>query len=353
MLNNNSGNKTKYMDIYQDLNYAINNGAYPFKSYLPTERALSEHYGVSRLTIRKAIDKLVDEAKIRRIQGAGNMVLVKTHENKGDIIVLAFSNDHGIKIQQPFMEMLLNSFNDQCKNKGLNLLYVSLKKGDPVDSLLLDKSRVRGVVFVSEISDKFVKLAMDVRIPAVLLFNKRTDVIGINPNNHQGSFAATEYVVEKGAKKVAFISGIPSYYNSRTRLAGYKSALACNGILLDEGLIAEGDWSSESGYIAMSDLLENNAKIDAVVAANDTMALGAMRLLSERGFSVPQDLQVIGFDNITQCEFSTPMLSTVSIDTEFITTLALSLLNAQASDGVKLNEEILVQTRLQLRESTK
>ena len=345
--------KMKYQDIYDDLNAAINSGSYPYKSYLPTERSLSKQYVVSRLTVRKAIDKLVKESKVRRIQGAGNMVLVKTEENGGDLVVLAFSGDYGNKMQQPFVEMLLQDFNDQCKRKGYNLLYVSLKKDESEDKLLLDKSRVKGIVFASEIDEKFIRAALNVSIPVVLLSNRRPDVICINPNNPEGCFAATEHLIKTGAKKVGFIGGISSHYNSRERFAGYQRALACNHIDQEESLLAEGDWSFESGYDAMGQLLERNPGIDGVVAANDVMALGALRMLAENGYIVPQDFQVIGFDDISQSKFSTPMLSTVSVDTEFVAMLVLSLLDTQANDGVEFHKELLVQTALQLRESTR
>jgi len=345
--------KMKYQDIYDDLNTAINNGNYPYKSYLPTERSLSTQYGVSRLTVRKAIDKLVNESKVRRIQGAGNMVLVKTEESSGDLVVLAFSGNYGNKMQQPFVEMLLQDFNDQCKRKGYNLLYVSLKKEESEDQLLLDKSRVKGIVFASEIDKKFISAALHANIPVVLLSNRHPDVICINPNNQEGCFAATEHLIKKGAKKIGFIGGISSHYNSSERFAGYQRALACNGITREENLLAEGDWSFESGYTAMGQLIEGNPDIDAVVAANDVMALGALRMLVESGYIVPQDFQVIGFDDISQSKFSTPMLSTVSVDTEFVAMLVLSLLDTQANDGVEFHKELLVQTALQLRESTR
>ena len=343
----------KYLDIYEDLKTAINTGVYPYKTYLPAERALSKQYGANRLTVRRAIDKLVEESKLRRVQGAGNMVMFKTDENGGDTIVFAFSGDYGNKMQQPFVGMLLQNFNEQCKQKGYNLLYVSLKNEDHEENLLLDKKRVRGVVFVSEVNNKFITAALNAQVPVVLLSNKQNNVICVNPNNLEGTFAATEYLIEKKAKKIGFISGISSHHNSNKRFLGYQRALECNGMTWDENMLVSGDWSFESGYDVMKDLLSRNPDMDAVVAANDAMALGAVRMLIEKGYSIPQDFQVIGFDDISHCKFSAPTLSTVSINMEFMTILVLSLLEAQISGTIDFHEELLVRTTLQLRGSTR
>jgi DNA-binding LacI/PurR family transcriptional regulator len=102
----------------------------------------------------------------------------------------------------------------------------------------------------------------------------------------------------------------------------------------------------------MVELLEKNRDIDGVIVANDVMACGAVKAIIQSGRKIPEDVQVIGFDNIEQGKYNTPAISTMSIDTQFIAALCIGLLENQLN-GYKPEGDILVSTNLLLRETTR
>ena len=131
-----------------------------------------------------------------------------------------------------------------------------------------------------------------------------------------GSRLATDYLIGQGHRRIAFLSGPPDHPDAAQRLNGYKSALAANGIAFSTRLVAHGDYSDVGGHEAMTRLLDSRVEFTAVVAANDQTAWGAMLALRRRGLGVPDDVSVVGFDDLAGSAFTIPPLTTVhrSID---------------------------------------
>lgn len=333
----------------------IEEGLYAEGKYLPAERTIGETHGVGRITVRNAMELLEADGLIRRIQGAGNLVVNpqgKQVPRDARTIVFVLSGDYGEKIRQPFIEGLFHHFEIECRNNGYRLLYVSLTKDDKVLDILQDASAVSGVVFVSTVARKFVQASLEAKIPVVMISSTYDGVVSINPDNIGGCFDATEQLIHTGSRNVAFISGIVTHHNASTRLIGYKRARYCNGLGYDETMVANGDWGFESGYECMISLLQAHPEINGVVAANDMMACGALRALIDSGRRVPEDVQIFGFDNIEQSRFCVPMLSTVGIDSQFIAELAIGLLENQRN-GKKIVGDIVVRTSLICRGSSR
>jgi LacI family transcriptional regulator len=150
--------------------------------------------------------------------------------------------------------------------------------------------------------------------PAVCVYGYAADPrrVSIVSDDTGGARLATERLIARGRRRIAYIGGVPHWLQSQQRLAGYRVTLADNGLPQDERLVDQGDWSRESGYAACGRLLES-ARPDAVFAANDKMASGVLHCLAERGMRVPDDVAVIGFDDRDLCQFVTPRLTTVAL----------------------------------------
>lgn len=118
----------------------------------------------------------------------------------------------------------------------------------------------------------------------------------------------TAYLIEKGHTRIGFISGFPDL----DRLVGYQKALADYGLPQDESLIHHGNFLETSGYRAMQELLQLTPRPSAVFAANDLMALGAYQAIREAGLRIPEDIAVVGFDDIPAAKMLTPALTTVT-----------------------------------------
>lgn len=249
----------KYVELYEMFKKGIEEGLYAEGKYLPAERTIGETHGVGRITVRNAMELLEADGLIRRIQGAGNLVVNpqgKQVPRDARTIVFVLSGDYGEKIRQPFIEGLFHHFEIECRNNGYRLLYVSLTKDDKVLDILQDASAVSGVVFVSTVARKFVQASLEAKIPVVMISSTYDGVVSINPDNIGGCFDATEQLIHTGSRNVAFISGIVTHHNASTRLIGYKRARYCNGLGYDETMVANGDWGFESGYECMISLLQ-------------------------------------------------------------------------------------------------
>lgn len=132
-------------------------------------------------------------------------------------------------------------------------------------------------------------------------------------DHKQTSFNAVAELINAGHQEIAFLTGSMDSPTSIERLAGYKDALSQHGIALNEKLIAIGKWTPASGAEGVETLLERGAKFSALVASNDDMAIGAMKALHERGVAVPEQVSVIGFDDIAIAPYTVPALSSVKI----------------------------------------
>src|SRR5690606_34220983 len=119
----------------------------------------------------------------------------------------------------------------------------------------------------------------------------------------QGALEVMDYLLQMGHKRIGFICGRPEIASAERRLTGYKDALIKAGIPIEEELIKDGDFTTKSGYIASLELLKLDNPPSAIFAANDQTALGVFQAAEELGLRIPDDLSVVGFDNISEAKF--------------------------------------------------
>ncbi|MEU1123895.1 LacI family DNA-binding transcriptional regulator [Streptomyces sp. NPDC005899] len=137
------------------------------------------------------------------------------------------------------------------------------------------------------------------------------DVPTVGATNWAGGMSATQHLLGLGHRRIGFIEGPPRLLCSRARLDGYRAALDAAGVPVDDTLIVPGDFYPESGFAGCDRLLDLVDPPTAVFAASDQMALGAIEALRRRGLRVPQDMSVVGFDDLPEVRWSAPPLTTV------------------------------------------
>ena len=130
-------------------------------------------------------------------------------------------------------------------------------------------------------------------------------------DNVAGGALATRHLLERGHRRIAHIAGLMRITDARDRLTGYRQALAENDLPFEESLVAEGGFVEDGGYRAMRQLLERDAGFTAVFAANDQSAAGALKALRQAGLRVPDDVSLIGFDDLFIAHYLFPALTTV------------------------------------------
>jgi DNA-binding LacI/PurR family transcriptional regulator len=138
-----------------------------------------------------------------------------------------------------------------------------------------------------------------------------THLTCVDADNEGGARIATEHLLMRGRRRVAAIAGPQDMGVGVRRLAGYRRALRTAGLPVDESLVGYGDFSEASGAAAMRALLERHPDLDAIYAASDLMAVGAMRVLKERGLRIPEDVGVVGFEDSALARQTEPALTTV------------------------------------------
>lgn len=132
-------------------------------------------------------------------------------------------------------------------------------------------------------------------------------------DNVQAARDATSHLAKLGHERIAFISGPVNLSSVQDRLSGYRSSLEEQGIDRDDRLVCEGNFQPESGYSAALSLLQGNSRPTAIFTANDYMAIGVMSAAADLGLSIPQDLSVVGFDDITIASYVRPTLTTIAL----------------------------------------
>jgi len=137
----------------------------------------------------------------------------------------------------------------------------------------------------------------------------KDNCIGID--NEKASFEAVDYLVSSGHRRIAIITGKLNAQAGRARLEGYKKALKQNKIISDKGYIVHGDWTKDSGKQALLKLLSLKEPPTALFVSGDEMAIGAMEAAKDKGLKVPEDISLVGFDNIPQADLGGISLTTV------------------------------------------
>jgi DNA-binding LacI/PurR family transcriptional regulator len=195
-------------------------------------------------------------------------------------------------------------------------------------------------------------------VPIVLLgeriFGSASDHVTMQ--NVTAARAATEHLLGLGKKRIAVVGAHEGEVigSAGLRLRGYREALEARGIPYDDGIVAYVvDWHRSNGAAAMHDLLDRGATFDAVFGLNDTLAQGAVRVLQEAGFRVPDDIAVIGFDDLDETRYTLPTLSTVDPGRKEIAETAIRMLMERIKDPNGMPpREIETEFQVVAREST-
>lgn len=273
---------------------------------------------------------------------------------QADSVALVIAEDYPKVFADAFFVRLLRSVGKTLAAADLQMVILTLHS--PRDyhmvARYLHSGHVDGALFVSVHGKGDFDYAR-LGIPLVLCGRP---VVGgdalsyVDADNVGGAYAAVRHLIGRGRKSIATIAGPPDMAPGVDRLLGYRKAVATDGIP-DPGMIAYGDFSSMSGEHAMFRLIDHRPGIDAVFAASDLMAAGALHALQRLGRRVPDDVAIFGFDDSPSSQRTTPPLSTVRqpVD-EMGVRLASELLAQIAMPGMPPSRVVLT-TELILRES--
>jgi LacI family transcriptional regulator len=207
------------------------------------------------------------------------------------------------------------------------------------------------IIQAAQIGDSLISQMVEFQVPFVMAGRpeQSSRVSFVNADNVVGAYAAVSHLIQLGYQDIAHVSGPLNTTAGLDRRQGYVNALTDRGRNCNPNLIIEGDFTETGGYIAMQQLLSQ--KPDAVFVASDTMAFGALRALRQAGLSVPDDIAIVGFDDLLTSATSDPPLTTVRQPILRVGTQVVETLIDILDNGLEPARRIVMPTELVIRSS--
>ncbi len=289
---------------------------------IATIRDVAERAGVSVTTVSHVINdtRFVSEELRGRVLRA---IEELNYQPSGVARSLRRKRTHTIGMiipdnTNPFFAEVARGIEDASFELGYNVILCNsdgdLEKEMDYLGLLIEK-RVDGLVFVSAGSNQAtIEMLSTQEVPVVIVDRDISELAmdSVLTDNRRGGYQATHYLLTLGHRRIACITGPSQLTPSAERVTGYRNALEEAGVAVDDLLILAGDFQSQSGHEAMRSLLTLSSPPTAVFVCNDLMAIGALCAAHEAGLRVPQQLSIVGFDDIALASFTTPRLTTVA-----------------------------------------
>jgi len=327
-------------------------------------RDIAKAAGVSISTVSKALNNSGQlspstRRRIREIAKRMNYhpnsfargLAAKVVDNIGFVIDRA----PGRIFSNPFYSVILEGIESELVKHEFNLLISAHASTEPDSSLpnFVLSGTVSGLIIAGNMAPVFLQRLKEVQLPAVVVDNHLEDQSfdTINSDNARGAEDMMRYLISVGHEQIGFLFGANRHPNMQARYQAYRSSVRQHRLQSKPAWIGRGDVTTEGGYHAMAEILNGGELPTAIFASNDAMALGAIKLLYERGIHVPQQISVVGFDNIFLAEHATPPLTTVDVDKIRMGQLAAQRLIEKLRTEDDSVRETIVPTKLVIRQS--
>ncbi|MEG1458659.1 MAG: LacI family DNA-binding transcriptional regulator [Acetivibrio sp.] len=317
-------------------------------SLTQTSRALNNHKDVSEKTKQRVKETAEQLGYVKNI----NAQILATKESK-QLAVMVYGMDKDKNAEQSITFNLIKGVNRYAKEKGYeavvyfiedeNVSYLDFAIQRGINGIILFGVNYEDKNFKQIIASDFPCVVIDIPVDG----EKKGSVV---VNNLYYSMMATNCLIERGRKKIAMLCGHGQSMVDVERRAGYEMALKNNQRKVEENLIVLADFDTEKAYEKTRELMEKYPDIDGFFCASDSMALGAVNALKDKGYQVPEDVSIFGFDGIALGEYVTPSLSTIQQDNLKKGYAAAKLLY-EILHGEKERENVVVPCDIILRES--
>ena len=322
---------------------------------------VSERAGVSLATVSRVINDSgrVAEKTRRKVLAAmaeleykPNSIAQSLASNRSNSVGILVPELHG-----PFFGVLVSGIEAELRDSGKHVIITvghsdRDKERDGIEFLASRKCDAL-ILHVDAIADDELVALCAGPIPIVIMnrFVAGASRHCISIDNQRGGYLATKHVLDLGHREIAYIAGPLWKLDARERLVGHKRALAEFGLDFREETMVEGDFRESSGGDALRRLLEAKRPFTAVVCANDGMAAGAMKIARESGIALPQELSIVGFDNVIIARYLYPQLSTIDYPVDEMGHMAARWVfkHVYARDGLEIQH--VFEPSLVVRES--
>lgn len=328
------------------------------KNTLSTISDVAKHAGVSIATVSRVLNGKVpvqaDKAeRVKRAVVELNFVprpAARTlASRKTNTIGLVFS-----EIRGAFFPHLLKGIEAQLHEAGYELLVYSTHSDRPIKRKPIGEHNTDGLlVFTTSLDKEEIARLYKINFPVVLMHETPPagmDIPVITVENKDGAVMLVNHLIEHGRRRIVFLRGPEGHEDSQWRERGYCEALVAHNIPFDEALVSSGEFDQETAYHSMKKLIQDGVDFDAVFAGDDDASIGVYRALKEANRFIPDDVAVVGFDDVEFAGYISPPLTTIRAPIEEVGREAvrqlLTLLNGGQAESL-----VLKRTELVIRES--
>ena len=328
----------------------------------PTINDIAKRVGLSKASVSRALNGKQDvdpETRKRVLKVAAQVGYVPSASARA--LSNGRSNCLGLLVPTltwPWILEVLRGVAEEIERSGYSLILYTTSGGEDSErefmAQVVPAGAVDGLALVIPLGMlEYIERLAKGGLPIVVVDDRGhyPDLPTVATTNIEGGRSATLHLVERGRRRIAMLNGPRDFGCNRDRLEGYKSALQKAGLQFDPKLVVDSDFKESGGASAMATLLAADPKLDAVFVANDVMAFGAMRALRNSGRRVPDDVAVVGFDDIPASAMTHPPLSTVRQPLYEMGRTAASMVMA-AVRGESITKRIELPTSLVIRESS-
>ncbi len=255
----------------------------------------------------------------------------------------------------PYYPLLIQGIAQECNANDYTLslfLFYTENDEQKLYPRVLRTNMVDGLIVTgSQIGDPLIPRLVENQVPFVVIGRPPDDIQAsfVEPDNIAGAYSAVSYLARLGRKRIATITGPFTAPVGLDRRQGYLDALNDRNLRIDADLIVEGDFTEMGGYTKMRQLLPHRP--DGVFVASDAMAFGALRALREAGLSVPEDVSIIGFDDLPAATYSDPPLTTVRQPIRRTGSKAVEILLDILENGAEPPRQVVLASNLIIRAS--
>lgn len=299
--------------------------------------------------VRERVEKIISETGYRP-----NKIAQSLASDRTNIIGLVIPNTAQTILSDPYFLHLISGITQACNGYSLTLtlfLFHSMNEEAQISHSLFSTNLVDGLIITADRKENpFVRQVIAQDIPFVFVGRPhiKVPIPYVNVMNEMGAYMATEHLINHNRQRPAIIMCDHNTAGD-DRYRGFCQALHDHGIELDPEHVARGDFSLESGYLAMQALLPTAP--DAVFASSDMMAIGAQRAIRQAGLRIPEDIAIVGFDDLPQAGLAEPPLTTIRQPIEQLGIEAVDLLHGILSETITSPKQIILPVELVQRTS--
>ncbi|WP_062213408.1 LacI family DNA-binding transcriptional regulator [Streptomyces sp. NBRC 109706] len=332
----------------------------------PTIKTVAARAGVGRTTVSRVLNgsplvsdrarKAVEEA-IAELGYVPNSLARGLVRSRADSIALVIPESESRLGAEPYFPAVIRGVSRALAGTPMQLLLTLVRDQLELDRLVdvLTERRVDGVLLVSvHRHDPLPELLERLELPTVLAGRRSSDepLVHAHSDNVGGASAAVAHLWERGHRTVCTIAGPPDMEVAEARLRGWRAGLTTAGVTPGQELVARGDFTERGGRLAMGELLDRHPALDAVLAASDVMAAGALAELRARGRRVPDDVALVGFDDSIVARHTDPPLTSVRQRVEELGRTIAELLLMEIREPGRAPRRTVLPTELVIRESS-